>query len=200
MTVTDLRQRRADTESALTGLAERLEEAVAGSVALISLEAARATANEAGVHRFQEMLLDALDQAEQARRRKRDAAIEMDGPKDAYATALTEAAWELESHFVGRSNKMWLARSIDGAPIAEDDQKSYDAKARKDWIEHHADKHPAVVAAKRALDAAAERVAQANDDIATAERAAKAAEHLLDSATKELDVLALALRHPTGRA
>lgn len=200
MTVTDIRERRAETESAVTGLVAKIEAAIENSLAIISLETARAMANESGLHRYQDMLLDSLDQLEVARRAKREAALELDDAKSEYDSAVTEATWSLEGHFTVRSNKQWLAKAIDGTAIAEDDQKSYDAAARKEWCEHHAARVPAVVQAKKQLDAVTERVAQANDDIAMAERGAKAAEHLLDAAREELVLLATALRVPAATA
>lgn len=197
MTVTELRQQRANTESALTGLAERIDLAVENSVATIALETARAMANESGLHRFQEMSLDALDQIEAARRRKREAVIELDDAKSAYASALAEATWTLGDYFETRSNKSWLARNPDGTAIPEPEQRSLTADEKKAWIAGNAERVPAVAAAKRQLDVVTERVAQANDDIATAESGLKAALHLLDAAREELVLLGTALRAPT---
>lgn len=196
MTVTELRQRRAETEQALSTLAERIELAVENSIATIALETARAMANEAGLHRFQDMLLDALDQLDAARSRKRKAVAALDQAKSDYDSAVAEAEWALNGNFETRSNKSWLARNLDGTAIPEDEQRSMTADERRDWITRAAARVPAVAKAKRELDAVTEHIAQANDEIAMAERGAKAAEHLLDAAREELVLLATALRAP----
>lgn len=196
MTVTEIITLRQQAEKALSDLAEQIDIAIGSTIAVVTLDAARAVAKEAGLRRFQDMLLDALDQADAARRRKRDAVNELDDAKSAYTTALAEAVWTLGDYFETRSNKSWLARNLDGTAIPEPEQRSLTADEKKAWITGNAERVPAVAAAKRRLDVVTERVAQANDDIATAERGAKAAEHLLDAAREELVLLATALRAP----
>lgn len=200
MTVTELRQRRDETQQALSGLAERIELAVEGSIATIALETARAMANEAGLHRFQDELLDCEDQLRAAVRRRQVVAKEKKEAERALLAAQREARYLLEAHFVSRSNKQWLAKTHDGKPIAEDDQKSYDAPGRKDWIRDHADLLPAVVAAQAALDDADDALLEAEIEVDLINRATRHRTHLIDAACVELSTLALAIQHhPTNR-
>lgn len=198
MTVTDITAMREQAESALRDLAQQIDQVIGTSYAMVTLEAARAATKECGLRRFQEMLLDALDQLDVARKAKRSATVDLDTAKSDYQTALAEAQWVLGDSFEARSNKTWLARNPDGTAIVEDEQRSMTADEKKDWIGRNAERVPAVAAAKRRLDQVTELVAQANDDIAQCERTAKSTEHLLDSAVAELDVLRLALLHPAA--
>lgn len=195
MTVTDLRNRRAETEQALTGLAERIELAVENSIATIALETARAMANEAGLHRFQDELLDCEDQLRQAIDRRRVAAKEKKEAERAHLAAQREARYLLDGHFVSRSNKQWLAKTVDGRPIAEDDQRSFDAPGRKDWVRDHADLLPAVQAAQHVLDDADDALLEAEIDVDLITRATRHRTHLIDAACVELSTLALAIQH-----
>lgn len=196
MTVTDLSRVREELEAELSDLARRIDEAVGASMAAVTLDAARAAVKEAGLRRFEDMFLGALEAADEARRRKRTAVAERAEAKDQHDGAVSEAEWGLGDHFETRSNKQWLARNLDGTAIVEDEQRSMTADEKRDWIARAAARTPAVAKAKHDLDVADEAVAQANDDIAKWERDAKAAEHLLDAAREHLVVLATALRAP----
>lgn len=197
MTVTDLRARRDETQRDLTSLAEKIELVVENSVAVIALETARAMANEAGLHRFQEELLSCEDQMRDAVQHRRVKATDLKEAQRAHLQAQREARYMLDGHFVSRSNKQWLAKGIDGKPIAEDDQKSYDAPARKDWIRDHADQVLAVIDAQRALDKAEDALQEAEIEVDLIERATRHRVHLLDSARTELSTLSLALARTT---
>ena len=160
------------------------------------LDAARALVKEAGVHRHGAMILDALDQLDAARKRKREAVADLEVARGDHATALAEATWTLGDYFEVRANKTWLTRNRDGTVIVEEQQRSLTADERKDWISRNAERVPAVVHARKALDAVTERVARAGDDMAQNERAARAGEFLIDAARVELETLAIALRAP----
>lgn len=200
MTVTELRQRRAEIETATSNLAERIELAVENSIAIIALETARAMANESGLHRFQDDLLDCEDQLREAVDRRKVAAKNKKEAERALLAAEREARYLLDGHFEVRSNKTWLARTAKGQPIGVDDQRSYDAAGRKDWIRDHVVDVPAVVDAQRVLDDADDALMEAEIEVDLINRATRHRCHLIDAATTELSTLALAIQHhPTNR-
>lgn len=196
MTVTDLREQRANTESTLDGFIARVDEFLGGLGATVTLRAARQMANETGIHRFQDMLQDSVAVIEQARAAKRTAQAEVEAAKDAYDFAYGEATWMLGQHFEVRANKTWLARAADGRAIPEGEQRSLTADEKKDWVARYAERLPEVALAAKSLAAATERLARANDSVDIAEKNYSAAKALLDSARADLETVRIALTMP----
>lgn len=178
-------------------LDQRMEEVAAAAVSIPHLHAARAAANETGVHRYQSDLLDALDQVKAAQERRRQTEYDLDPAKQELAAAISAAEWLLGGHFVVRSNKTWLAIDEHGATIAEDDQRSLDADAKKAWIARVARDQADVKAADARVRDLERRRQEALDEQAHAERSVQAYRHLLDSAVADLATVRLALTVPT---
>jgi hypothetical protein len=175
-TVVDLRDRVATLIDKVTGPAP--------------LADVRQAMNDVGIHDARRQLtvdaVDAVDHALTDLRTKQDAERLA---RETYDEALTEATWALGEHFATRSNKQWLAKDADGTPIAEEQQRSYDAAARKEWLEYHAARTQAVRLAKRDLRDAEENTQQSRDALTVAEKRFTAARHSLDAAAAQLHAL-----------
>jgi hypothetical protein len=178
-------------------LAERIDDTVEGAVSAPTLAAASAAANETGVHRYQRDLLDALELLAEAQTTRRHVDFDLDPAREELAAAVAAAEWTLGGHFVVRSNKSWLAVDEHDGAIAEDDQRSLDADAKKAWIARVAGADPDVKTAAAKVRDLERRRQEAADTVSHTERCVQAYRHLLDSAVAELATIRLALTAPT---
>jgi hypothetical protein len=190
-----LRDRLAVAEGALAEVApltERLNRLIASITGPAPLNEVRQALNEVGIQQARQRLeVDTIDACEHALlvlRQKQDAERLA---REARDQALTEAVWTLEAtHFTSRSNKTYLVANVgDGTPIPEADQRSFDASARKDWLDFHAGKTDAVRMAVVALRHAEEDTRSAQDAVAIAEKRFSAAKHSVDAAAAQLTAL-----------
>ena len=171
-------------------LTQRVNDLVARITGPAPLAEVRAAMNEVGIADARRRLeVDAVDAVEHALEHLRQKLDAERLAREAYDEALTEATWDLGEHFVTRSNKTYLAVGPDGHVIPEDQQQSFDAAKRKEWLEYHAARTQPVHLAKRNLRDAEENTAQARDALAVAEKRFTAARHSLDAAAAQLHAL-----------
>lgn len=188
--VVELEQRLAEATEMLDRsltLNDRVDQLIAKISGPAPLAEVRAAMNAVGIQNARQRLeVDTVDMVQHALEELRANQAAERQARDTYAETLTEAKWALAAHFTTRANKTWLALTIDGTPIAEDDQESYDAKRRDEWLDYHAARTRTVADAANALRHAEESTRMAADAVSVAEKRFTGAKHSLDAAAAQL--------------
>lgn len=185
MTVTDPVASILQARQQLGELAGRVDQALADTVRLPTLDDARAACNEVGIHDARRNLAGSLDLIADAQTAKRGADDELKLLTEAVDAAVLEAEWELDGQFVTEANKTFL--------VVGDDRRQMTADERKAWKQAHALKHPTVAAALAARRAGESRANEARDALALAERRFSACKANLAAAVAQLETLRAAL-------
>lgn len=176
-----------DTPDALLAKLEHVL-TVARQPAAVLLDV-KAALNESGIVNARKRVLDALDLLDVAQSEQRKAEATLRDARDAVETVTIETEWELDGWFVTRSNKQWLTRDRDGAPIEEAEQKSMAEPERKDFKAGVARLRPAVLDARKALNAATDELARCNHEVNLAEKRLRAASGDRDAAITVAETL-----------
>lgn len=191
----------------LSALADAIEAQVSEAIRMPTLDACRAILNDVQLRRARIALSEAPDVIDRAQQSYRAAQSVHTAARDALATAIVEAEWELDANFHTDANKVYLRLpcdciDLDGTPDPKcpvcsglgTTRKYMTADERRTWKSVQAAADPAV--RKLAADAAAaeEEVAAARDAIAVANARLSAAKHGLAAAVAEVQVLAIGIQ------
>ena len=154
---------------------------------------ARRLIDRSGVDVYRTRLMELIDQRDAARAKEQQAKHRCDVARETHAEASTTAEWGLLNHFEARGNKTYLVRDEIGRAIGEEDQRTFDAGAKKDWIKAAATKDPEVRDAAVLLRTAEDALAEARSDIEQIDKSLRAVEAALQGSIAELAVLQITL-------